>query len=137
MSNRVIDLFSLQHNIMIRDHTIENIGQCCLISSNTYTYERNRGLLHRPAAMIVFTERLLTPAADLMQRKSNEGAFVDPLNWAITLPFCSLKSSKVGKTCTVYTMHEFDTWDSTFLYVSRETIHKNGLPRKCFCFLYP
>lgn len=120
MSNEqscVIDLFSQQHNIMIRDHKIENVGQRCLISSDTHSYERNRGLLHRPAAMIVFTERLLTPAAGLMQRKSNEGAFDDPLNWTITLPFSSLKSSKLGKTCTVYTMHAFDTWESTFLYV--------------------
>lgn len=121
MSNEqscVIDLFSLQHNIMIRDHKIENVGQCCLISSSdTHAYKCNRGLLHRPAAMIVFTERLLTPAAGLMQRKSNEGAFDDPLNWTITLPFSSLKSSKVGKTCTVYTMDVFDTRESTFLYV--------------------
>lgn len=56
MSNRVIDLFSLQHNIMIRGHKIENVGQCCLISSDTHAYERNRGLLHRPAADCIYRE---------------------------------------------------------------------------------
>lgn len=101
--------------------------------------------------LIVFTERLLTPAAGLMQWKSNEGAFDDPLNCTITLLFSSLRSSRVGKTCTMIHSIVFVTWELTFLGsvvcngpfiegVSGYTVtnHKNGtskLDLKCFITL--